>query len=199
MSKKTALIACIGVFAAGSWIAGLGESDETTTSSIPATTTEAVAPEPTVDDPAQPDSEESIAQPPPEQPAGVYQPVVENHSEEGQPYWSTTFGVVLPAGQWEQPASGEYDCHPIDEGSWALTNLEGQLITWFDRGQTIAFGRTDSQIDGDTCRLIAVIVGDYTVLSTSYTLSNGQVAATYSGPELFSGQDDGPNHMATTS
>lgn len=121
-----------------------------------------------------------------------YQPTPEAEEGADGPFWRTSFGVVVPEGHWE--TGDGYDCHPVAEGEYRLETNQGVMVAAFDLAGSVVFGRTDSQIQGSECQVMAAVMGDYNDdLGNSYSLSNGALTATFTPEELFSGQGDGPD------
>jgi len=118
-----------------------------------------------------------------------FQPVVEGQGTDG-PFWGTSFGVIAPAGSWEQrEAAGTVYCVLLTEDDFRIENNRGGLVV-----DSITFDRANAEIRSDgTCQLRAAVIGDYTNLGDSYTVTDGSLTATFAAEELFSGQDAGPD------
>jgi len=122
--------------------------------------------------------------------ADVFQPTNEGDAE--RPFWSTTFELVVPEGAWEPGRDGLYVCQPTNEAEYQLATDDGRTVD-----DSLVFGRTDSALSGDDCIVRVVAVGDFTVLSDDYVISNGTFSAEIAAPELFAGEDAGTDGRAT--
>ena len=126
--------------------------------------------------------------------SAFFQPKVRDEGDDG-PFWGTTFVVEVPDGQWEARSfDGSEYCLPTNEGDYRVVNDAGTAIALFKvrNPSTITFNRSDSEITASgTCVVTAAVFGDYHDLGSSYTVTNGAVAATFSPEEFFSGQFDG--------
>ena len=130
-----------------------------------------------------------------------FQPVAEAEEGADGPFWMTTFGLVIPSPHWEAfDFDGEALCRPVDESGWQLTNDRGVQVAPFDSAALLTFDRSSSEISGETCTVRVGTMGDFNDdLGDSYTVGNGQVSATFTPEELFSGQDGGPDSVKAAS
>ncbi len=106
----------------------------------------------------------------------------------GAEFWSTTAGIVLPAGSWVDLADVGYPeiCRPIDESAWALFNSRGEEVS------SVTFDRTDSVIRADgTCTTTIAMLGKPGQVTDSFTVSDGTLTAAWSAAELWQGQGAG--------
>lgn len=127
---------------------------------------------------------------------GFFQPTSEPRDDGEEPFWQTTFGAILPEGHWEQRPSDPSLCRPTNEDGFRMTNDAGTVVAMWDRDPVVVFGASDSVIDGSTCRVFVIVMGDYNDdLGKSYTFGDGVVSATYTPEQLFAGQDGGKDHF----
>ncbi len=117
-----------------------------------------------------------------------FQPAVNTSADPDEPFWTTTFELVIPAGAWELVEVDPTLRKLVAEDDYVLTNGSGRPISLFDKGQTLSLDRTGSEVVDGKCIVAGITLGDYESLGDSYEISNGELTATYTPEEFFLGQ-----------
>ncbi len=123
--------------------------------------------------------------------------------------WATTFLLWLPSGSFEhrRADTGADVCAVVGEDSYRVENESGEIVASADSGQSddddlggLSFDLTgvDHRAQDDWCRVRGAVTGaSMERVGSTYTVTNGQLAADFSAREFLSGQFDGPDSVRT--
>ena len=117
-----------------------------------------------------------------------YQPAVNTSADPDEPFWTTTFELVIPSGAWEPVEVDPTLCKLVAEENYVLTNGSGRPVSLYENGQTLSFDRTGSEVVDGKCIVAGITLGDYESLGDNYQIGNGELTATYTPEEFFLGQ-----------
>lgn len=121
-----------------------------------------------------------------------------NRGSQEEPFWMSTFAVTLPKGAWE-PAGDLYACKPInmDTDKYILTNDKGETVLWPSSNDGspghLTFGRSSSEIIGETCHTDAVVMGSFNKMTENLIVKNNKYEAPITLVELFQGEGANTN------